>query len=864
MGEVYQVTDTNLARQVAIKVLPASVAGDAERLARFDREAKTLAALNHPNIAQIHGLEKGDGTIALVMELVEGPTLADRIAQGAIPVDEALPVAKQIAEALEAAHEQGIIHRDLKPANVKVRPDGTVKVLDFGLAKALEPTGSMSPEFSQSPTITTPAMTQAGMILGTAAYMSPEQAKGRTVDKRSDVWAFGAVLHEMLTGRRAFEGEDVSDTMASVLKADTKWDVFPDSVSPTVVNVIRRCLQRDRSERARDIGDVRLALECAFETSVSQAVDSAVVPQPAGWRRALPVAVALVVGGLVTGLVGWSVWPATEPRLVNQFAYAVPDDQLFRNTGRSVMALAPDGRSFVYNTTDGLYLRTMGELEARLIPGTEDGSVHPFFSPDGQSVAYYTSNELRRIGISGGAPVVITEVDDILNGATWGPDGTILFGQADGIYRVPATGGTPTLVIANEDGRPDGAQLLPDGDTVLFSVMPGGSWDDAQIVAQSLSSGERTIVLEGGNDARYLPTGHLVYALGDGLFGIAFDADTLSVTGGAVPLAQGVSRATDTAGANYGVSDDGTLAYLSGGVTGIQRSFVWVDRDGREEPVAADPANYQEFTLSPDGTRVAVRILGDGNAVWIYDLVRDTSTRLTFESDDVGTLVPTWTPDGTRVAFGPPLSWKRADGIGAVEGLDDATGRVPHAFSPDGTTLVFEERNAPGSSVGLGVLTLEGDRTATLVIDGEFDERNPALSPDGWWVAYNSDETGEPQVYVRPFPDVDSGRWQISTDGGRWPVWNPAGGELFYRGPTGVMALAFEAEPTFTPGALTQLFEWNYSGGLGNRRMAVSPDGQRFLLLADATETADGEATPPQIVVVQNWFEELRRLVPTN
>ena len=468
-------------------------------------------------------------------------------------MDEALPIAKQIAEALEAAHEQGIIHRDLKPANIKVRPDGTVKVLDFGLAKALEPTGS-DVLASQSPTITTPAMTQAGMILGTAAYMSPEPAKGRTVDKRSDVWAFGAVLYEMLTGRRAFEGEDVSDTMASVLKADTKWDVFPDSVSPTVVNVIRRCLQRDRSERARDIGDVRLALEGAFETTVTQVAEAAAVAQPV-WRQALPfTAVTAVVAVLVTGLLGWSLWPVAEPQPVTQFAYPVPDDQTFRNVGRSVMALAPDGRSFVYNTLDGLYLRTMGELEARLIPGTEDALAHPFFSPDGQSVAYFsaTGGELRRIAISGGAPVVITEVAGNLNGAMWGPDGTILFGQTDGIYRVPATGGTPALVIALEDGeqRLDGAQLLPDGDTVLFSVRPANSWDDAQIVAQSLSSGERTIVLEGGSDARYLPTGHLIYALGNGLFGMAFDADTLSVTGGAVPLAQGLLRAVATAGAN--------------------------------------------------------------------------------------------------------------------------------------------------------------------------------------------------------------------------------------------------------------------------------------------------------------------------
>ena len=704
MGEVYRATDTKLKRDVAVKVLPSALAADPERLVRFQREAEVLASLNHPNIAAIHGLEESEGIKALVMELVEGPTLADRIAQGAIPVDEALPIAKQIAEALEAAHEQGIIHRDLKPANIKLRPDGVVKVLDFGLAKALEPTGAMSPGMSQAPTITTPAMTQAGMILGTAAYMSPEQAKGRTVDKRSDVWAFGAVLYEMLTGCRAFDAEDVSETLAAVLMREPDWTALP-TTTPTVTAVLRRCLQKDRKQRARDIGDVALALEGAFETSGSQTVESGAVAPPA-WRQALPVALvtaAMVL--LVTGLAGWGLWPAAEPQPVNQFAYRVPDGQTFRNTGRSVMALAPDGRSFVYNTTGGLYLRTMGELEARLIPGTEDALAHPFFSPDGQSVAYFsvTGSELRRIAISGGAPVVITEEGGVPNGATWGPDGTVLFGQGDGIYRVPATGGTPALVVALEDGeqRLDGAQLLPDGDTVLFSVRASGSWDDAQIVAQSLSSGERTIVLEGGSDARYLPTGHLVYALGDGLFGIAFDADTLSVIGGAVPLAQGLMRAGGTAGANYGVSDDGTLAYVSGGVAGGQR-LVWVHRDGREEPAASDPAGYQEFALSPDGTRVAVRIVGDEQAVWIYDLVRDTSTRLTFESDAVGAGFPTWTPDGTRVAFGEPLSWKRADGIGAVEGLDEGAQRVPQAFSPDGTTLVFLEGGTAAGGFGCG------------------------------------------------------------------------------------------------------------------------------------------------------------------
>ena len=862
MGEVYRATDTKLDRQVAIKVLPEAFASDPERLARFDREAKTLAALNHPNIAQIHGLEESDGIRALVMELVEGPTLADRIAQSAVTVDEALPIAKQIAEALEAAHEHGIIHRDLKPANVKVRPDGTVKVLDFGLAKAMEPAGAMSASASMSPTITTPAQTMQGAILGTAAYMSPEQAKGKVVDRRADIWAFGAVLYEMLTGQKPFSGDDVSTTLARVIEREPDWDVLPSNLSPVLATYLRRCLAKEPRQRVHDIADVRLALEGAFETDSSQVVGAAAVAQPT-WRQPLPVAMAAsVVAVLVCGLAAWSLWPTPEPGVVSRFDYDLPEEQAFRNTGRPAIALAPDASAFVYNTAGGLYLRTIGELEAQLMLGTEPHLTSPFFSPDGQQVAYWdVEQQLKRIGTTGGTPVVIA--DNVANpwGVSWGPDDMILIGQPEGIMRVSATGGTPELVIPAMEGESlYGAQLLPDRNSVLFSATTA-DWDDGQIVAQSLTTGERTVLVEGGTDAQYVPTGHLVYALGDGLFAMAFDPDSLTVSGGAVPLAQGLRRGVpNTSVAHYGVSQNGTLVYVPGSSAVVgARTFVWVDRDGNEELAAAAPADYQEFNLSPDGTRVAVRI-NDGliDQVWIYDLTRDTSTRLTFESDNVGAVSPTWTPDGTRVAFGTPLSWKRADGVGEVEPLDAEGQRFPMAFSPDGTTLVFRE----GSTLGLGVLTLDGDRAATVLLDEEFNESGAVLSPDGRWLAYLSDETGELQVYVRPFPDVDSGRWRISTDGGQWPVWSPGGNELFYRGPTGVMVLAFETEPTFTPGALTQLFQWQFDSAGGNRRMAVAPDGQRFLLFVDATSSAD--TTPPQIIVVQNWFSELERLVPVD
>ena len=712
------------------------------------------------------------------------------------------------------------------------------------------------------------------MILGTAAYMSPEQAKGRTVDKRSDVWAFGAVLYEMLTGRRAFDAEDVSETLAAVLRAEVNWTLLPRELSPALRTFLVRCLQKDPKQRVRDIGDVSLALEGAFETGVSQAAESvAAVARPA-WRQVLPAAsLAAVVVVLVTGLVGWSLWPATEPQPVNQFVYPVPDDQTFGNTSRSVMALAPDGRSFVYRTSDGLYLRTMGELEARLIAGTEDGSANPFFSPDGQSVAYYDflARELRRIAISGGAPVVITRITGNLDGATWGPDGTILFGQGDGIHRVPATGGTPTLVIAAEDGEQlDGPQLLPDGDTVLFSVGTSGGWDDVRIVVQSLSSGERTIVLEGGSDARYLPTGHLVYALGGGLFGMAFDADSLSVTGGAVPLAQGLLRASVTAGANYGVSDDGTLVYVSGsGFGGQARSLVWVNRQGGEEAVPAPPRAYVRPRLSPDGTQVAVDSADEEQDIWIWDLARQTPTRLTL--DPAEDSWPVWTPDGRRLIFasgregGPNLFWRAVDGTGTVERLaaDSETQFFPFSISPDGQTLAVG--TGSDSRDDLSVVRLDGEREVAPLLHTALSEENGEISPDGRWIAYTSNqgEGGREEVYVRPFPDVEAGRWQISTGGGIEPLWAPSGRELFYRTQGRLMSVPVAAQSgaTFEFGSPSVVLETRYYLVGEGRNYDVSPDGERFLMIKEGTAT---ESETQQIIVVQNWFEELRRLVPVN
>jgi hypothetical protein len=647
MGEVYRAHDTQLGRDVALKILPDAFAQNADRLARFQREAHVLAALNHSGIAHIYGLEEASGQTALVMELVEGPTLADRIARGPIPLDEVVPIAKQMAEALEAAHEQGIIHRDLKPANVKVREDGTVKVLDFGLAKAIEPVGAAAADLSESPTITSPAMTQRGVILGTAGYMSPEQARGRPVDKRADIWAFGVVLYEMLTGTRAFEGEDVSDTLAEVMRSEPDWSRLP-PLPEAVAMCLRQSLKKDARQRLRDIGEMRLALAGAFETAAPQAV--AVAADRPAWRRALPAAAALVGGVFLTALAAWHLWPVPEPGVVTRFAYVIPEGQVFRRTGRPVMALSRDGRSFVCNTAGGLYLRTMDAEGARLIRGTEADAANPFFSPDGRSVGYWdgAAGQLKRIELTGGAPVVIAPAT-LPSGVSWEPDDMILFGQRGGILRVAAGGGTPEVVIEARGGeRVYGPQLLPDGDSVLFTATTG-SWNEGQIVIESLSTHERTVLISGGSDARYVAaTGHLVYAFEDSLFARAFDPGGRTVSGGAVSLVQGLMRGAPLTGtANYDVSDTGTLAYVSAGLG--MRTLVWVDRQGRETPLAAEPHRYQFPRLSPDRTRVALSSHEEELDVFVWDLARAGLTNVTASEAYEGYAL--WTPDGNRLIF---------------------------------------------------------------------------------------------------------------------------------------------------------------------------------------------------------------------
>ena len=914
MGEVYRARDARLARDVALKVLPDSFVDDPERLARFQREAQVLAALTHPNIGAIYGLEEQPADVgrvppsdpsmrgappirALVLELIEGDTLAELIARRAgpsgpagLPVDDALAIAKQVAEALEAAHEQGIIHRDLKPANIKITPDGVVKVLDFGLAKLTTPedvgrvprSGPAGADLTASPTITTPAMmTGVGMILGTAAYMAPEQAKGRPADKRSDIWAFGCVLYEMLTGRRAFEGEDVSDTLAAVLRAEPDWSALPRTVPMSIRALLEGCLTKDRRQR---IADVSTPLFMMRQPAPPPGPALPVAPPAARvsvWRRALPYAVAVAVTTAAAAVVAWSLWPAATPLQISRFDYALPEGRQFRNLSWPVVAVSPDGRHIVYNATGGLYLRAIDQLEARLIPGTEAGLTNPFFSPDGQTVAFEQRRELKRVSISGGSPVVICAVKGggaDMFGASWGTDNMILFGAPEGIMRVSANGGTPELVIKGGEGEQvHGPQVLLDGDSVLFSVTTGKGptrWDQAQVVVQSLRTGERKVVVRGGSDARYLPTGHLVYALGETLFAVAFDADRLEVIGGAVSVVEGIMRAvtpaTTSEAANYDVSADGTFVYATGGVAVTFGTLAWVDRNGKAESLSARQAPYRAPRVSPDGARVAVAMLSqDGNEdIWVVDVARGTHTRLT--SDPAVDTLPLWTPDGTRIAFSSgraggasALYWMPADGSGVAEELTKAaTNQGATSWLPDGTALAFYD-------VGVGnydLFTVKPGESPVRFSATSFQERGPAFSPDGRWLAYSSNETGRGEVYVTPYPGP-GGRITISTGGGRSPRWSSNGRELFYRNGRQVMVVGVEPGPTFRAGIPRLLFEGDYVQELelsGAHNYDVSRDGQRFLMMVPAPAEELGENARPRIVVVQNWLEELRRRVPVN
>ena len=652
-------------------MLPAEFAQDTERLARFEREAKTLASLNHPNIAQIYGFEKSTGVHALVMELVEGPTLADRITQGPIPVDEALPIAKQIAEALEAAHEQGIIHRDLKPANVKVRPDGTVKVLDFGLAKAMDPAGS-SPSVSQSPTLSM-AATQAGIILGTASYMSPEQARGKSVDKRADIWSFGVVLFEMLTGTRAFAGEDVTDTLAAVVRSEPPWDALPDAMSPTLRVFLRGCLHKDPKQRVGDIRDVRLALEGAFETTAKMATADPAVSRPTSWRQVLPWSVSAVTAAALILAVGWGMLrsPSSAPGTVTRWTMNAPDDLEILQE----LAVSPDGTRLVFSVgstaeSSLLYGRSMTQIAAVPIRGTDRGR-RPFFSPDGASIGFVSDDQLKRVSVEGGPAVVLADNRDPLGGS-WGADGTIIYspGFTSGLWRVSAAGGdaaelTTPDVAAGELGH-WWPQILPGDQAVLYTAYTT-SVATPRIVVRSLRGDDERTLVEGGMFGRYLSSGHLLYAQGEVLFAAPFDLEQLRLTGPATPVLEDVALNPSSALSQFAVSENGSLAYFPASTVSPDRTLAWIDRGGAVESLSDRVGRYYVDSLSPDGTRATVTTRDPDRDVWVLNVDRGSMRPLTVgDGDD---FAGQWTPDGEQVIYASEqrvfqLFRIRADGNG--------------------------------------------------------------------------------------------------------------------------------------------------------------------------------------------------------
>ena len=884
MGEVYRATDTNLKRQVAIKILPDGVAADRERLARFQREAELLASLNHPNIATVHGWEKSAGMTALVMELVEGPTLADRIAEGPIPVNDALPIAKQIAEALEAAHEQGVIHRDVKPANIKITRDGDVKVLDFGLAKPLDraPAG----DASQSPTISSPVMTRAGVIVGTAAYMSPEQARGKSVDKRTDIWAFGCVVYEILTGRAAFPGETLPDTIAAVLDREPDWSALPAGTAAGIGQLLRRCLEKDPKHRLRDIGDARIEIDEAL-TIPSGDGRSATIPgvHAARWQRALLWAIAFGGAALAAAVLlapGTLRRPAP-PRAALRLKADLGADASLAYAGYGPAAiLSPDDvlLAFVAQRSTGgnrqLYVRRLTQLQAMALSGTEDAD-SPFFSPDGQWIAFFAGGKLKKISVTGGAVVTLCDAADGRGGA-WSEDGTIIFSPNSGsgvsLRRVSSAGGMaePATSLATDEVSQRWPQVLPGGKAVLFTSSSSPvAYDEANLVVQPLPTGARKVVQRGGYYGRYVPSGHLVYLHDGSLLAVPFDVSRLEVTGQPVVALDSVGSNPVSGGAQFEVSSSGTLMYVPGQT--FSDPPYWLDRNGKTTPMRATLENWFNPQFAPDGRHLAMNVADGQNDVWVYEWARDLLNRLTFDPAD--DRKPVWTPDGRRIVFASTradkstmnLYWRRSDGTGDEQRLTVSRNpQFPASWHPSGKLLAFEEQN-PQTNFDLMILPVEGDEMSgwkpgepRVFLNSPFAEREPVFSFDGRWLAYWSNETGRNEVYVQSFPGP-GGKWQISTGSGTYPTWSRTKHELFYGTAGGqIMVAPYTVEGDSFRAETPRLWSGEHFAARGpNRAFDLHPDGERFVL-ARAARTQSSRKDG--VTFVFNFFDELRRLAP--
>ena len=849
MGEVYKAHDTRLDRTVAIKVLPEELSDNAELRERFEREARAISSLNHPHICTLYDVGREDGVDFLVMEYLEGETLAERLQRGALRLDEALRYAIQIADALDNAHRHGVVHRDLKPGNIMLTEAGAI-LLDFGLARLRRGYGGQAPLSSISTRVK--PLTEKGAILGTFQYMAPEQLEGLEADTRTDIFAFGAVVYEMLTGKRAFEGESQASLIAAILEREpTPLSSLQPMTPPALERTIRKALAKEPDRRWQDAGDVGSELQW-----ISEGGGLAVLREASHSRQIMPLAIAAILGVLVSGLAIWSMMrPGAPP--VTRSTLLLPDEVTVLQRASSPVALSPDGTRVVYATAgEGLYLRALDDLEARPISGTEGGHT-PFFSPDGQWIGFFTNEALKKVAVSGGAPLTLSTISTDSRGATWGPDGTIVFGTQGPLFEISAGGGTPRELTGIDEERHESAhrwpQFLPKGTGLVFTIRTRDGWGIAAL-SRDTQEVYRLDQLGQGVASGFVSSGHLVYAQSDGLLAVPFDPKALTLEGDPISVVENVQ----TAGIgvpHVALSENGSLVYVPGSPS--QRRLVWAARDGASTLVSDGWGSIRHPRLSPDGSRVVVdAVVSSGSDLWVYDLERDTRTRLTVDGS-----YPEWYPDGTRITFRggagsrSDLFWQSSDGSGEAEPLLERGSSVyTGAWSPDGATLVFEEFKSGVRNLWL--LPRDGDPSPLL--ETPFFEGAPRFSPDGRWLAYQSDASGRNEIYVQPFPGPGQ-RELLSSDGGTEPMWSPDGRELFYRQRNQMMVVPIEIEPTFRAGKAQPLFDAGRfpPGADFFTNYDVSPDGQRFLMIE-----GEGDSGPARLQLVLNWAEELKRRAP--